>query len=126
MFGLGALMNSLYFSLLHLIEHGRKCVLHVERFLDLVGADERIFAVFKEAGTMMLAYEAHERVGIGLPILRKTFEVFKYCVQPRACKDRDGVLGVFVEIRVEYSDVLKISVALDIEEVPAQVVKLQH
>ena len=62
---------------LHLVEHVRERRLELERLLDLVRADIRIFAVFKEARAMMVADKLDERRRVGLPVLGKTFEVLE-------------------------------------------------
>src|SRR3954468_2372257 len=88
-------------SLLHLIEHVRKCRFELERLLDLVPAHIRVFAIFKETRAMMLADKFDECRGIGLPVLGKTLEIFEYRIDARRREKCYRILGILVEVRVE-------------------------
>src|SRR5207302_2055354 len=100
--------------------------LQPECLLDFVGAHIRILAVLKKARTVVVADELDEGGSIRLPVLREAFEILKDGVQARGGKERDGVLGVFVEVGVENARVLEVSVPFDLKEIPAQVVEFEY
>ena len=50
---------------------------------------------------MMVADELDERRGVRLPVLRKALKIFEDGVDAGCRKERDGILGVFVEVGVE-------------------------
>src|ERR1700722_8212632 len=108
---------------LHLVKHGRERGLEFERFFDLVGANERILAVFEETRALMLANEGHERGRIGLPIHRESLEIFEDSRNARGGEQRDSVLGVFVEVGVENALVHEVGFPIDGKHQPAQVVQ---
>ena len=60
---------------LHLVEHARKRRLELKRLLDLVGANVRVPAIFKEARALMLAHEFDEGRWVRFPIFREALEV---------------------------------------------------
>src|SRR3954471_3939784 len=91
----GALMS------LHLIEHSREGLLQSQRLLDLLGCDVGILAVFEETRTLVVADEFDERRRVRSPVLRKAFEILEYCIDAVLREETDGVLRVFIEIRVE-------------------------
>src|SRR4029077_704535 len=66
---------------LHLVEHRRKRRLELECLLDLVCAYVGVLAVFQETRAMMLADKLDERRRVGLPVRRKSFEVFKDSIE---------------------------------------------
>src|SRR3954467_3860525 len=101
---------------LHLVEHVGERRLELERLLDLVRADVRVFAIFDEARAMMVANELDKGGRIRLPILGEAFEVLEDRVHAVLREERHGILRVFVEVRVEDSLVHEVPVALDLEE----------
>src|SRR5437870_1119078 len=108
---------------LHLVEHVAEGGLELERFLDFLRAHIRILTIFEEAGALMIADELDEGGCIRLPIFREAFEILKDCVQAGAGEDCHRVFGVFIEIGVEDSHVLEVSVPFDFKEVPTQIVE---
>src|SRR5256886_13638252 len=121
-----ALLISLSFCsgcLLHLIEHLRQGVFDSQRLLDFVGGDIRILPVLDEARTLVVADELDERFRICFPIRWKPFEVFEDCVDSGFCEERNRVLSIFIEIRVEDSLIHEPRVV--VEEHPAEVVELE-
>src|SRR5688572_8589454 len=74
----------------------------------------------------MLADELHERRRIRLPIGREALEILEHGVDARCSEEADGILGVFIEVRVEDSLVHEIRGAADVEQHPAQIVQLQY
>src|SRR4051812_23100349 len=88
-------------QLLHLVEHARKRRLQLQSLFDLVGGDIGIFAIFQEAGALMIAHEFDEGGRVGLPVLWKSLKVLKDRLDAQRAKQGDGVLGVLVEIGVE-------------------------
>src|SRR5215475_11654571 len=83
---------------LHLIEHRREEGLELERLLDLVGCHVRILAVLQEARALMLPGELDEGRRIGLPVGGEALEVLEHGVDAILREERDGVLGVLVEV----------------------------
>ncbi len=75
---------------------------------------------------MVVANEFDERRGVRLPILGETFKILENRVQASRGEDCHCILGVFVEIGVEDAHVLKVGIAFNFEEVPAQVVQFEH
>src|SRR5262245_32734739 len=86
-----ALSRRLELISLHLVEHRREGRLEGEGLLDLVRADEWVFAVFQEARALMLAHELRKGGRVRLPVLRETLEVLEHGAQPRAAEDGDGI-----------------------------------
>src|SRR5688572_21840133 len=111
---------------LHLVEGFGERGLEPERLLDLFGRDIGIFAVLEEARAMVIAHELDEALWVCIPVLRESFEILEDRDQARRAKEGYCVLGVLVEVGVEDTDVLEIGVALDLEEIPAQVVQLER
>ena len=73
----------------------------------------------------MLAHESHEGCRIRLPIRRESLEVLEDRADAGGPEQRDGVLGVFVEVGVEYTLIHEIGLPLDWEEQPAEIMQLQ-
>src|SRR5262245_5770007 len=86
---------------LHLIEHGRKCAFHPERFLYLVRADIRILAVLQEAWPLVVTKELDHRRGVCPPVLGPALQIHKYGRDTGRVEKRHGILDIFVEIRIE-------------------------
>src|SRR3954470_14045478 len=93
--------NSSILGSLHLVKHVGECGLQRQRLLDLVGADKRILAVFKETWTLVLANELDESRWIRLPVFGKALEVFKNGADAELCEQSHCVLGVLIEVGVE-------------------------
>src|SRR5437016_3347683 len=111
---------------LHLVEHVAQGRLHLQRLFDFIGAHIGILAVFQEARPMVVAHEFDEGGCIRLPVLGETVEVFKNSVQARSGEDGHCVFGVFIEIRIEDTHILEVSVTVDFKEIPAKIVQLKH
>src|SRR5204862_7771405 len=92
--------------LLHLVEHRREGVFERQRLLDFAGRDKRVFAVFEEAGTLVLADELDEGRRVRLPICRESFELLEDRVEARCLEQLDRVIRVLVEIRIENALIL--------------------
>src|SRR5262245_54861902 len=112
-------------SSLHLVEHLAERILERERLLDLVGAHIGVLAVLEEARALMLPHELDEGRRVRLPVLGEALEVLEDRVDPRRRKNRDGVFGVLVEVRVEDALVHEVGVLADVEEHPTQIVQLE-
>src|SRR4051794_20740254 len=100
---------------LHLVKHFRKGLLELQGLLDLVCRDVRILAIFQEAGTLMLANELDERRHIGLPVLRKAFQVLEYGRDATLGEQRHCVVGIFVELGIEDALVHEVGILADVE-----------
>ena len=74
----------------------------------------------------MVAEELDHRREIGPPIVGPPFQVNEDGGDAGLDEKRDGILQIFVEIRIENALVHEVGVALDREEHPAQVVQLEH
>src|SRR6478736_8765133 len=111
---------------LHLVEHVREGRLELQGLLDLVRTHERIFAIFKEARAMMVTDELDECRGVRFPIFRKTLQIIENGVETGCRKDANRILGIFVEVGVEYAHILEIGFPLDVEKVPSEVMQLEH
>jgi hypothetical protein len=70
----------------------------------------------------MIADELDERRCVRLPILRKAFQIFENGAGAGCSKNYDGVFSVLVKIGVEDAHVLKVGFAIDLEEIPSQIV----
>src|SRR5262249_35088019 len=99
--------------------------LRPECFLDLIGRDKRVFAILHETRAMVIASELGKCGDIGLPILGKPFQIFEGSVQAPLGEYCDRVIGVLVEISVEYSLVHEIRLTSDVEEHPLQIVEFK-
>ena len=55
------------------------------------------------ARALVFPDEFYKRLGVGLPVHRKPFEVFKHRVHPKADEEGHRVFSVFVEVCVEDS-----------------------
>src|SRR5215218_9003521 len=110
--------------LLQLVEHLRKRALHLESLLDLVGAEIRVLPILQEARALVVPHEPDERLRVGLPVLRETFQVLEDGVHAEAREERHGVLRVLVEVRVENALIHEVGHAVDGEEKPPQIVQL--
>src|SRR3954465_14434719 len=75
---------------------------------------------------MMVADKFDERRRIGLPILGETIEVFENRIDACRTEKSYRILGVFVEVRVEDTLILKVGFSVDFENLPAQIVQLEH
>jgi hypothetical protein len=73
----------------------------------------------------MLANEFYEGRRVRLPVCRKTLKIFEDRVDAGFLEESDRVLGIFVEVSIEYALVHEIGIAADVEENPSQVVKLE-
>ena len=111
---------------LHLVEHIGEGGLQLQSLLDLVGTHKGVFAVFKEARALMLADELNECRKVRFPILGKALEVFEDSNKTRGPENCNGILGVFVEVRVEDALIQEVGLPVDLEEVPAQIVQLEY
>src|SRR5262245_35568255 len=112
-------------ALLHLIEHRAEGCLQRQCLLDLVGAHERVFAVLHETRALVLAGELDEGRRVSLPVLRKALEVFEYGIDAERLEQAHGILGVFIEVRVEDALVHEVRHSANIEQHPTQVMQLQ-
>src|ERR1700722_972013 len=74
----------------------------------------------------MFADEFYEGWSVGLPVHRKALKIFKDRVDAGLLEESDRVLGLFVEVGIEYALVHEVSVVADVEENPSQVVKLER
>src|SRR6202020_189598 len=97
--------------------------LQLERFFDLVGANEGVLAVFEETRTLMLANECYEGRRIGLPVHRESLKIFEDSRNARGGEQRDSVLGVFVEVGVENTLVHEVGFPIDGKQQPAEVMQ---
>src|SRR5271170_6234185 len=75
------LSGSMRVPLLHQVEHPGKGRLEFQRLLDLICGDKRILTVFQKARALVFTNEPNECWSICLPVLWKSFEVFKDSVQ---------------------------------------------
>src|ERR1700675_2714012 len=71
----------------------------------------------------MFADEFYEGKSVGLPVHRKTLKIFKDRIDSSFLEERDRILGIFVEVSIEYTLVHEIGIAADVEENASQVVK---
>ena len=69
---------------------------------------------------MVIAYELYKAGRVRLPIFRKAFETFKRRRQASFAEQRDGVVGILVEIGIEHSLIHNVRLATDIEQHPSQ------
>ena len=89
--------------------HTKQCL------LDLVGCRISIFPVFQEVWALVLAYKPDEGWDVRLPVCGKTFEIGENGIDPVFSKERDRVLGLFIEIGIKDALIHEISVIADIE-----------
>ena len=75
---------------------------------------------------MMIADELDECRGVRFPIFREAFQILENSTQTSWRKDGHRILGIFVEVGVENPHVLEINIAFDFEEIPSEVMQLQH
>src|SRR5687767_11903432 len=87
--------------LLHQVEHAGERRLQLQRLLDLVGTHIRVFPVFKEARTVVLANELDERLRVRLPVLGEPLKVGEDGGEAAFGEQGHGILGVLVEVGVE-------------------------
>src|SRR3954462_4410683 len=113
-------------SSLHLIEHIRERRLELEGLLDLIGAYIGILTVFEETRAMVITHKLDEGLCVRLPILGETFQILEDRVQTSCGEDGHGIFGVFIEISIKDAHVLEVRVTFDLEEIPAQIVQLEH
>src|SRR4029077_658341 len=85
--------------------------------------NERILTIFQKTRALMFAYELCEGRSVRLPIHREAFKVSENSIDARLLEESDGILGIFVEVGVEYSLIHEIRITADVEENPSQVVK---
>src|SRR5688572_8831673 len=111
---------------LHLVEGIGESGFESEGFLDLLGGGKGILTVLQKTRAMVIAHELDEGGSIGLPVRWESLEILENRVQPRRPKERYRIFSVLVEVGIEDTHVLEIGVALDLEEVPAQVVQLEN
>src|SRR5262245_42577189 len=100
-------------GLLELIEHFRQGVLDSQRLLNFIGGDIGIFPILDEAWALVVANELDERFGVCFPIRGEPLEVFEDRINSGLCEERDRVLSVFVEIRIEDSLIHESSVVVE-------------
>ena len=75
---------------------------------------------------MVIAHKLDEGRCVRLPIFGETFKILEDRVQARRGEDGHCVFGVLVEISVEDAHILEVIVTFDLEEIPAQIVQLEH
>ena len=75
---------------------------------------------------MVVADERDRRRQVGLPVLRKTFEVLEDRVNAGCREERYRILGVLVEVCVEDALILEVGFSSDVEELPAKIVSREH
>src|SRR6185503_16690914 len=85
-----------------------------------------VFAILEEARALMLADELDKCRGVRLPILRKALQILENGAETGCRKNCDRILRVFVEVGVEDAHVLEVSIPLDLEEIPSEVMQLEH
>ena len=64
--------------------------------------------------------------GIGLPIFREAFEIFEDSKNAGGREESHCILGVLVEVGVEDALILEVGLPVDLENLPAQIVQLEH
>src|SRR5262245_10490624 len=74
---------------------------------------------------MVIANELRKCRDISLPVLGKPFQIFEGGVQAPLAEYCDGIIGVLVEISVEYPLVHEIRLTSDVEEDPLQIVEFK-
>src|SRR5712671_5922317 len=107
-----------HFDLLREVKHRRQRSPYLQRFLDFIGTDIRIFAILQKARALVLVHELDERRYIRLPVRRKSFEIFEDGVDAGCREERDRIFGIFVEVGVEDSLVHEVQSVTNIEEHP--------
>src|SRR5688572_25737730 len=73
----------------------------------------------------MSSNERDERFRVSLPIFRKPFEIFEYSLYSDSGEERDCVLSVLVEVGIENALVHEVSLAIDREKHPTQVMQFE-
>ena len=72
---------------------------------------------------MVVAHVFYEPHRIRFPVFRKAFEILKHRCYTAFFKERDSVIGVLVEVRVENTLILEVRVAIDFKQQPSQEVQ---
>jgi hypothetical protein len=111
--------------LLHLVKHRGQTCFHLQRLLYFVGGNERILTIFEEARALMFAHEFDECGGIRFPIQWEALKIFEDCINTGLLEESDCVLGIFVEVSIEYPLVHEIRVAADVEQDPSQIMEFE-
>ena len=73
----------------------------------------------------MVADKLDESWRIGLPVLRKAFEIFKDGVNSQICEQTDCIFRVLVEVGVKDALIHEVGFTFDRKEHPSQVVELE-
>src|SRR5215211_7967271 len=75
---------------------------------------------------MMVAHILYECRRICFPISREAFQILEHGGEPRGAKNRNGIFGVLVKIRVEISLIHEVGLATDVKDDPSQVMQLEN
>src|SRR6187200_2941759 len=110
---------------LNLVQHVGERRLQPQCLLDLFRAYVRVLGVLEEAGTLVFPDELEECRRVGLPVHREAFQVLEDGVDPILGEERNSVLGVLVEIRIEDALIHEVGVLAYVEEHPPEVMQLE-
>src|SRR3954451_11867399 len=75
---------------------------------------------------MMVAHILYECRRICFPISREAFQILEHGGEPRSTKNRNGIFGVLVKIRVEISLIHEVGLTTDVKDDPSQIMQLEN
>src|SRR5215831_16797673 len=84
-----------------------------------------MFTVFEEARPVVLTEKLHDGRGIGRVICWPALESFERRLDAGLPEEGRGVFAVFVEVSVEYALIHHVTLAVDLEDDPSQVMGLE-
>src|SRR5438552_1205135 len=85
-----------------------------------------MLAVFEEARTLVVAEKLDDGFWIGRVVLRPALQGFKSCLDSRPSEQERGIFAIFIEIGIEDALVHQVLLALDGEDHPPQIVRLEY
>ena len=103
-----------------------KASFRASAFLISLARTYGILAVFEEARPVVVADKLDECLRLGLPILGEAFEVFEDGINASGREESHCILSVFVEVCVEDALILEVGLPINLEDLPAQIVQLEH
>ena len=75
---------------------------------------------------MVVADELDESLWLSLPIFREAYEIFEDGKYAGSREESYCILGILIEIGVEDALILEVGLTVDLENLPAQIVQLEH